>query len=160
MVLSVSPCAALAQGGGLADAGALSPYWSPAVSRWEPIIVQQAQERGLDPNLIAGVIWKESLGRPTARGPIGAVGLMGLMPFDWRPSPDKLENPWTNAFWGARALAQTIRDGNGDLYYSLAAYNGGWERSHLAVTRRYAADVMAHYASAGRRGAARTLCRW
>jgi hypothetical protein len=126
----------------------LSPYWNQDVSRWEPLIFQCAQERDLDPDLIAAVIWKESWGLAGERGPVGAVGLMGLMPFEWRPSEEELENPWTNLFWGARALAHTIRDGHGDLYYALAAYNGGWERVHLSVTRRYAADVLDHYARA------------
>ncbi|HHN94394.1 MAG TPA: hypothetical protein ENK17_06470 [Anaerolineae bacterium] len=126
----------------------LSPYWWEAVSRWEQIILTYAQERQLDPDLIASVIWKESMGRATSSGPVGAVGLMGLMPFPWRPSPEELENPWTNVAWGARALANVIRDGRGDLYYSLAAYNGGWDQIHLRVTRRYAADVLDHYSRA------------
>ena len=138
----------LAEGEDPPDSSYLSPYWEPDVARWEPIIVQHAEARNLDPDLIAAVIWKESWGRAGERGPVGAVGLMGLMPFEWRPSEEELENPWTNLFWGARALAHTIRDGNGDLYYSLAAYNGGWERVHLGVTRRYAEDVLNHYASA------------
>ena len=138
----------MAAGGSPPDSPALSTYWSPSVTRWEPIVLQYAQERGLDPDLIASVIWKESLGRAMARGPVGAVGLMGLMPFDWRPSPEELQNPWTNVFWGARALAHTIRDGDGDLYYSLAAYNGGWKQIHLRVTRRYASEVLNDYARA------------
>ena len=148
MTVPLSPPHTLAQGGGSADDPALSPYWDPAVSRWEPIILQYAQQRGLDPDLIAAVIWKESLGEAKERGPAGAVGLMGLMPFPWRPSPEELENPWTNLFWGARALAHTIRDGGGDLFYSLAAYNGGWDRIHRPSTRRYAADVLGDYARA------------
>jgi hypothetical protein len=142
------PWPTLAQSGSPPDEPCLSPYWDPAVSRWEAIILQYAQERNLDPDLIAAVIWKESMGRPRERGPAGAVGLMGLMPFEWRPSAEELENPWTNLFWGARALAHTIRDGEGDLYYSLAAYNGGWGQIHLRVTRRYAADVLNHYVRA------------
>jgi len=148
IIVFASPYPVLAQNERPPDEPALSPYWSPAVSRWEPIIVEYAQQRSLDPDLIAAVIWKESLGRPRERGPAGAVGLMGLMPFDWRPSPEELKNPWTNLFWGARALAHTIRDGNGDLYYALAAYNGSWEQVHLRVTRRYAAAVLDHYARA------------
>ena len=144
----VSPNPTLAQSGSPHDEPALSPYWWPEVSHWESIILQNAQERDLDPDLIASVIWKESLGRATSRGPVGAVGLMGLMPFDWRPSAEELENPWTNLFWGTRTLAQIIRDGQGDLYYSLAAYNGGWDQVHLRVTRNYAADVLSHYARA------------
>jgi hypothetical protein len=142
------PRSTLAQTGSPPDAPCLSPYWHPNVSRWEPIILQYAQQRNLDPNLVASVIWKESLGRPRERGPAGAVGLMGVMPFDWRPSAEELENPWTNLSWGTRALAHTIRDGNGDVYYALAAYNGGWGQIHLNVTRRYATDVLDHYTRA------------
>ena len=127
---------------------ALSPYWNAAVSRWGGIIRQEAQRRQLDPDLIAAVIWKESLGRPAARGPQGAVGLMMLMPFAWRPSVEELKNPWTNVFWGARTLSQIIRDGEGDLYYSLAAYNGSWEKIHRGATRRYAGSVLNEYARA------------
>ncbi|HET90225.1 MAG TPA: hypothetical protein ENN99_05735 [Chloroflexi bacterium] len=126
----------------------LSSYWRPEISRWETIILPYAQQRNLDPDLIAAIIWKESLGRATASGPAGAVGLMGLMPFAWRPSVEELENPWTNVEWGARALAHTIRDGKGDVFYALAAYNGGWDKTHLRSTRNYAADVLSHYAQA------------
>jgi len=139
---------ALAQSGDSSDEPALSPYWSYAVSRWEPIILQEAQRRSLDPDLIAALIWKESMGQPATQGPAGAVGLMMVMPFSWRPSPKELEDPWTNMFWGARALATTIRDGHGDLYYSLAAYNGSWAQIHLRVTRRYAASILDSYARA------------
>jgi hypothetical protein len=130
------------------DRAALSPYWWPAISQWESLILPEAAGRNLDPDLVASLIWKESLGRAYERGPVGAIGLMGLMPFDWRPSAEELQDPWTNLFWGTRALAHTIRDGQGDLYYSLAAYNGGWGQIHLRVTRRYAADILGHYARA------------
>jgi hypothetical protein len=73
---------------------------------------------------------------------------MGVMPFEWRPSEDELENPWVNIAWGTRALAHTIRDGKGDLFYALAAYNGGWEKIHRRATRNYAADVLRHYVRA------------
>jgi hypothetical protein len=130
------------------DLSGLSPYWNSDVNRWAPFILSAAEERNLDPDLIAAVIWKESLGRAWERGPVGAVGLMGVMPFKWRPSAEELQNPWTNVAWGARTLVQTIRDGKGDLYYALAAYNGGWGQIHLRVTRGYAADVLNHYARA------------
>jgi hypothetical protein len=144
----ISPPAVLAQQESLPDDIGLSPYWDPDVSRWEPIILQYAQQLNTDPDLIASVIWKESLGRPREHGPAGAVGLMGVMPFEWRPSAEELENPWTNLFWGTRALALTTRKGGGDLYYSLAAYNGGWGKSHQAGPRRYAASVLDHYVRA------------
>lgn len=128
--------------------GGLSPYWEPVVSRWEDIVVRYAERRGLDPDFVASVIWKESRGISTVRGPTGAVGLMCVKPFPWRPSAEALENPWTNVAAGTRTLAQVVRDGNGDAFYALAAYNGGWEQIHLRVTRNYAADVLDHYARA------------
>ena len=142
------PCPTLAQGGDSPDEPTLSSYWPYAVSRWESLILQYAHERSLDPDLIAAVIWEESRGRSSDRSSAGAVGLMQLMPHEWRPSPAELENPWTNLYWGARALAHTIRDGGGDLYYALAAYNGGWERIHRPVPRNYAAEVLDCYARA------------
>lgn len=130
------------------DDGGLSSYWEPVVSRWEDIVVRYADRRGLDPDFVASVIWKESRGISTVRGPTGAVGLMCVKPFPWRPSAEALENPWTNVAAGTLTLAQVVRDGNGDAFYALAAYNGGWEKTHLRVTRNYAADVLDHYARA------------
>lgn len=143
-----SPWAVGVQAGRPAEAAALSPYWAPAVQRWEQIIVRYSAQRGLDPDLVAAVIWKESLGRPNAHSPAGAVGLMMLMPFSWRPSAEELENPWTNVAWGTRTLVQIIGDGDGDLYYALAAYNGSWEKVDQSNTRRYAAAVLDHYTRA------------
>jgi hypothetical protein len=142
------------EGDAPSDGAGLSPYWMPVVSRWESIIVWYAERRGLDPDLVASIIWKESRGVSTVKGPTGAVGLMCVKPFPWRPSAEELENPWTNVAAGTRTLAQVIRDGNGDVYYALAAYNGGWDQIHLRVTRRYATDVLDSYvrAVAAKRG--------
>ena len=98
--------------------------------------------------MVASVIWKESRGISTVTGPTGAVGLMCVKPFPWRPSAEELENPWTNVAAGTATLAHVIRDGKGDVYYALAAYNGGWDKTHKENTRRYAADVLDHYVRA------------
>lgn len=130
----------------------LSPYWHPEVTRWEPIILEEAGRRGIDADFIAAVIWAESLGRPHLHSPAGAVGLMGVMPkeagFSWRPTARELENPALNVFWGTRTLAIVIRQARGDLYLALAAYNGGWEQIHFPGPRRYAEDTLLHYARA------------
>ena len=138
----------LAQGDGPSDTSGLSPYWRPVVGRWENIVVEYGERRQLDPDLVASVIWKESRGISTVEGPTGAVGLMCVKPFPWRPSREELRDPWTNVAAGTRTLAQVIRDGSGDVYYALAAYNGGWDQIHLRVTRRYATDVLEHYVRA------------
>ncbi len=130
----------------------LSPYWHPAVARWEPIILEEAERRGMDPDFIAAVIWTESLGRPYLHSPAGAVGLMGVMPkekgFSWRPSAQELEDPALNVFWGTRTLSIVIRQARGDLYLALAAYNGGWEQIQFSGPRRYAEETLLHYARA------------
>lgn len=130
----------------------LSPYWPEAVQQWEPLILQEAERRNLDPDLIAAVIWKESRGRQYSQGPAGAVGLMMVMPkeagFTWRPSISELQDPYTNLFWGSRALATVIRQSRGDLYSALAAYNGGWEQIHYRGPRLFASDIIDTYARA------------
>ncbi len=130
----------------------LSPYWHPAVARWEPIILEEARRRGIDPDFIAAVIWTESLGRPSLHSPAGAVGLMGVMPkeagFSWRPTARELEDPALNVFWGTRTLSIVIRQARGDLFLALAAYNGGWEQIQFSGPRRYAEDTLLHYARA------------
>ncbi len=130
----------------------LSPYWRPVVQQWEALIVEQAQARGVDPDLIASVIWKESRGDASAIGPARATGLMMIMPYEagftWRPTSQQLLNPAQNIFWGTRTLATVLEQGHGDLYNALAAYNGGWEQIHLGAPRRYAEEIMAEYAQA------------
>jgi hypothetical protein len=130
----------------------LSPYWNPRVRRWERIILEYSRDSGLDPDLVAAVIWKESMGYSLVRSPAGAVGLMQVMPreagFAWRPTGKELEEPWRNVLWGTQALSMVILQGDGDLYNALAAYNGGWAQIHLHATRRYAEEVLAHYARA------------
>lgn len=140
--------AVFAQGDEASDTHGLSPYWEPVVNRWENIVVDYGERRHIDPDLIAAVIWKESRGISSVQGPTGAIGLMCVKPFPWRPSPEALRNPWTNVAAGSGTLAQVIRDGHGDVYYALAAYNGGWDKIHLGVTRRYAADVLGNYVRA------------
>ncbi|MBN1953812.1 MAG: lytic transglycosylase domain-containing protein [Anaerolineae bacterium] len=130
----------------------LSPYWGPEIQRWESLIIEHATYRGLDPDLVAALIWKESRGDAGACGPAGAVGLMMIMPreagFTWRPTIAELEDPWTNLFWGCRVLATVIRESGGDLYNALAAYNGGWEQIHYRGPNRFATDILSDYARA------------
>lgn len=130
----------------------ISGYWHRDVQRWNDIIIEEATRRGLDPDLVAAVIWKESLGRSYTRSPAGAVGLMGIMPreagFGWRPTTAQLLDPATNVFWGTRTLSIVIGQAHGDLYRALAAYNGGWAQADYDGPRRYAASVLDSYVQA------------
>jgi soluble lytic murein transglycosylase len=95
--------------------------WLPAeVSRWTPEIEAAARAHGVDPDLVAIVMLLESMGDPAATSPIGATGLMQIMPGTAAaiardrklpvPTPDELEDPTLNLDFAAYLLAQLIAD--------------------------------------------------
>jgi soluble lytic murein transglycosylase len=136
-IVAIVSAAALATLAGLA----LWPQFHHAVReitlplRHEDIIRQQAREKGLDPSLIAAVIYGESRFRDGQTSPAGALGLMQLTPatahYIARKSGgtqfvvDDLATPQVNISYGAYYLRYLLRryDGNEDL--ALAAYNAG-----------------------------------
>ena len=89
------------------------------------------QRYGLDPLLLASLSRRESLFEERARSPVGAFGLMQLMPatakeLAGRPvTTDELAVAQTNVDLGSRYLAQLLKKYNGRLIPALAAYNGG-----------------------------------
>lgn len=86
---------------------------------------------GLDPLLLASLSRRESLFEERARSPVGAFGLMQLMPatakeLAGRPvTTEELAVARTNVDLGSRYLAQLLRKYDGRLIPALAAYNGG-----------------------------------
>jgi hypothetical protein len=97
-----------------------SPTWL-----W-PIIEGESRQRGLDPFLIESVIRVESGFQPEAVSPVGAQGLMQLMPDTARLVG--VENPFDpqqNVAGGSQYLSWQVQDFGGDLSLALAAYNAG-----------------------------------
>jgi hypothetical protein len=149
----VYPVTAAASSENVTGEDLISPFWGGAISQWTRQILYWANEREIDPDLVASVIRNESVGHAEAEGPQGAVGLMMVLPAEasgmsWRPSADELKHPNVNLRWGTGVLKQIIRDAGGDLYLALAAYNGGWEQVHLPSTQRYAHKILTYYAYA------------
>jgi len=130
----------------------LSPYWGQTIARWEDLIAHYAGQRGLDPDLVAAIIFEESHGLTNRISVVGAVGLMQIMPketgFYWRPTAAELLDPGVNVYWGTRTVAQVVQQAEGNLSRALAAYNGGWEQEHLRATQFFAGKVLDHYARA------------
>jgi soluble lytic murein transglycosylase len=93
-----------------------------------------ARANGLDPALVAGLIRAESSFNPRATSPVGARGLMQLMPDVGRAlarsrgmtsfDSDRLYEPGTNIRLGTAHLAGLFR-GNREIAQILAAYNAG-----------------------------------
>lgn len=114
----------------------LSTRYPEDVRRWCDLITTNAQQNGLDPNLVAAVILQESGGHPDAYSKSGAVGLMQVMPRDGlaagficpngpcfasRPTIDELMDPAYNVAYGTRMLAGLINK-YGDLREALRHY--------------------------------------
>jgi soluble lytic murein transglycosylase-like protein len=97
-------------------------------------IVRLSREKGLDPYLVLALICQESHFDPEAVSPVGAHGLMQLMPRTARAeakrlglhySSSRLKNPAYNLRLGTAHLAELFADFNQDTLLVLAAYNAG-----------------------------------
>ena len=122
---------------------------------WATEIERAATTAGLDPRLLAAMVWQESGFRPDAVSHSGAIGLAQLMP----GTADGLEvDPWDpvqNLDGGARYLAWTIRE-FGSTELGLAAYNAGPGRvreaggiPNIAETQAYVPRVLDYYRQLG-----------
>jgi soluble lytic murein transglycosylase len=102
--------------------------------RHDDIIRQQAEEKDLDPALIAGVIYAESRFRDQTSN-AGARGLMQVTPATALAiaaqtggiafEVDDLSTPQINISYGSRHLRDLLDAYAGNLIAALAAYNAG-----------------------------------
>jgi soluble lytic murein transglycosylase len=117
-------------------------------------IVTRARAEGLDPALVAALIWQESAFDPTAVSTAGAKGLMQIMPPTGRvvsrklgraagkkaarrraPAPN-LTDPTTALTLGTHYLRQMLDRYGGRVERALAAYNAGPTRVNSWVAAR------------------------
>ncbi len=104
------------------------PPGPQALDPYSEMIGAAAGRFGVDPRLIMAVILVESGGNPQATSPVGAGGLMQVMPstftgmgYDLR----LLYDPKTNIEAGTQSLAECLAAFNGEVYWAAAAYNAG-----------------------------------
>lgn len=120
--------------GGTTAGGAVSALAAklPAAGRqYAGAIVATANRHGLDPKLLAALVWTESNFNARAVSPAGARGLVQLMPATARGLGVDPMNPAQALDGGARYLKQQLSAfGRNDL--ALAAYNAG-----PSAVRRY-----------------------
>ncbi len=135
------------------------------VDAWRAPILDAATRHGVEPDLVALVVWQESNGQADARSSAGALGLMQMMPATAAavarrlghapPSDAELLEPERNLDLGCAHLAelsaQWATDGlDADAVHRIGiAYNGGgrvleaWLRGESLPpeTERYAATL-------------------
>lgn len=90
------------------------------------IIFRAGARAGVDPRFIHAVIQQESRYKPDATSPVGAKGLMQLMPDTGkRFHCTDLADEKCNVEAGTKYLAWLLKRFNGDVSLTLAAYNAG-----------------------------------
>ena len=92
----------------------------------DPLIQDAAKKQGVSSDLVAAVIDQESAATPCAVSPVGAQGLMQLMPSV--ASDFGVADPFDakqNIDAGTRLLKQLLTKYNGDVSLALGAYNAG-----------------------------------
>ena len=103
-------------------------------------IVTYARRNDIDPFLVAAVIKNESEFRPGAVSPVGAVGMMQIMPEtgEWIAgqmgladySVDSLYNPGINIRMGCWYLSELKFEFRDNLLLMMMAYNAGRGNTH------------------------------
>jgi peptidoglycan lytic transglycosylase len=96
------------------------------------LILKYSEKAGVDPNLAFAVMRAESSFAPSATSPVGARGLMQLMPqtaalvlHEKKIDPDRLYDPELNIRLGTKHLRELIDSYNGNLVAVIASYNAG-----------------------------------
>lgn len=144
---------------GAAAVVAAEPAWYLRLRyplEYEHIVQGHARNYGLEPALLAAVIYQESKFDPEARSEAGAIGLMQLQPETARGIALRtggtefeladLYDPELNVRYGAWYLRHLLDTFDGDLELALAAYNGGQGNVSRGVifpeTREYVEKVL------------------
>lgn len=130
------------------------PKYSRNKSRFDHLIAKSAGRHGVDPALMKAVMHTESGFNPRARSPVGAQGLMQLMPATAKRF--RVSNAWDpaqNIEGAAKYLKYLHKRFKGNKSLMLAGYNAG--EGNVAKykgippfkeTQNYVVRVMSRYA--------------
>lgn len=141
----------------LADRSAAAPAASPASATGAPpdlkqLVVFAGQHFGVDPNVLAGMVMKESMLQGDVmsgqrKSTAGAVGVAQFMPDTAKRYGIDPTDPTQSVLGMAAYLRDNLARFNGDYKRAVAGYNWGenrkaldaddWERSAPAETRDY-----------------------
>lgn len=114
-------------------------------------VVREANAAGLEPRLLLAVMLVENPWLdPVAESPVGAVGLMQVMPMhegEWAGCEADLRDIQANICHGARIFAHYVERTDGDVERALLRYNGCVNGTNTPDCHRYPYHV---YARAGR----------
>lgn len=110
---------------GASEASVL-PSYSRNKNAFDQLIRQAAQQHGVSEGLVKAIMHTESGFNINARSPVGAQGLMQLMPATARRfNVSNAYDPQQNIFGGVKYLSWLLKRFNGDTRLAIAAYNAG-----------------------------------
>lgn len=110
---------------------------------YKDLIIKYSNQFGLNPNYVAGVIYTESHFNPNATSPVGARGLMQIMPqtgagiakqLGESYNANNLYDPETNIRYGCKYLSGLLEKYTHNPNLPLVAYNAG-----VSLADRFAA---------------------
>lgn len=137
------------------DYGTSTASNSGSRNAYDSYIRASAARHGVDPGLMKAMMHTESAFNPNARSPVGAQGLMQLMPATARRF--KVSNPWNpadNIEGSAKYIAWLMRRFNNNIEHAIAGYNAGEGNVDkyggippFKETRNYVKRVMSRYNS-------------
>lgn len=123
----------------------------PAAGRFLPAFRAASLDTTLPVSLLVAVAWEESRLHQDAVSPVGARGLLQLMPATARLMAVRDASPRANILAGARYLRRMLDRFGGRLDLALSAYNAGPSAVAQAGaaptigTLRYALDIEARW---------------
>ncbi len=136
---------------------AKAKYWDDVSLRfpmaYDKLIEKNAKGQKLNPAIIYGLIRRESVFSHNVQSPVGAIGLMQIMPRTGRQIANELKDKWsgkkklfnpsTNVKYGAYYYKKLLNQFNGHYALAAAGYNAGPHRvkKWLPVEKPIAADI-------------------
>jgi len=106
--------------------GVTKPVVSKRASQFDKLISTHAARHSLNPDFVRAVIQAESAFNPSARSPVGAMGLMQLMPGTAALyNVTNAYDPAENIRAGVAYLKSLMTRFNDNVSLALAAYNAG-----------------------------------
>lgn len=136
---------------------ARASYWDDVKLRFPVVypkqVLKNAKQQKLDPAIVFGLIRRESAFDEKAQSPVGARGLMQIMPRTGRQIARALKEKWhskrnlfkpeINVKYGAYYYRRLLNRFNGHFALAAAAYNAGPQRvkQWLPETKPVPADI-------------------